>query len=130
MKEIIVTRVTLNLPDGMHVHLRIKEGESMKDCIHHYLEWWYQSRKEDPKKYDCFYINDVCPRCGEHLMARLYKNQCFIWCINYPKCSYETIGSEAKTRELIFKKTGFDSASITHKTGAAIIISNKAEKKL
>lgn len=121
----LVSRFTLCMPDGFLISVPIYEGDSVKAKIKSFVDNWYKVTKEDPKKFDHFIIIDKCPKCGGELHAKIYNNQCLIWCINHPNCDYQACEEDKdKIRERIYKKHGLE-VTYVHKTGCAVFFSNK-----
>ena len=127
-KHKIKCHVTVCMPDGFYMRVPIYENESAKEKLNSYVNNWYKVTKNNSEKYNHFTIKDKCPRCGGELRAKVYNEQCFIWCINHPECDYHTIEEGAKVRERIYEKYGLKTAW-AKKTGCTVVFSNHPVKK-
>lgn len=127
MHKKLVARFTLSMPDGFLISVPIYEGESDKEKLNSFIDNWYKVTNEDPKKFDHFDIKDKCPKCGGPMRCKIVGNQAMIWCLDR-NCVYQDIEENPKARERVYEKFGLK-VKYVHKTGCAVIFSNKPIKK-
>lgn len=122
-------RFSLCMPDGMICSISVFEGEDPDKKMKEFIENWYKVTKDKPNVFEHFTIKEKCPRCGGELRAKIHKDCCSIWCVNYPNCDYQDCEYDnGKVRERIYEKHGLK-VSYVHKTGSKIVFSNRINKK-
>lgn len=109
------------------ISVPIYERESDKEKLNSFIDNWYKVTNEDLKKFDHFDIKDKCPKCGGPMRCKIVGNQAMIWCLDR-NCGYKDIEENPKARERVYEKFGLK-VKYVHKTGCAVIFSNKPIKK-
>ena len=85
-REDMQCHVLLTMPDGMHMGLWVPKDETPSEYIKRFTDGWYKASNKDPKKYGHTILEERCPKCGELLHTKAYKDVQYCWC---PSCRYQ-----------------------------------------